>query len=79
MIKKFLEIDFPQDPIDIKDGTPPEIIRLAVTHETEARGIYDELDIRIKDRPHTAFFHECNHSAAGNAPCTMKELARVEK
>lgn len=79
MIKKFLEIQYPQDPIDIENGYPPELIRLAVAHETEARGIYDELDISIKNRPHTAFLHECNHSAAGNAPCTMKELAKVEK
>lgn len=79
MIKKFLQIDFPQNETDIKDGTPPEIIRLAVDNETIAWNIYDKLDISIRGRPHTAFLHECNHSAAGNAPCTMKELARVEK
>jgi hypothetical protein len=79
MTIKFLEINYPQDITDIQDGTPPEIIRLTVTNETEARGIYDKLDISIKDRPHTAFLHECNHSAAGNAPCTTKELAKVRK
>jgi len=79
MSKKFLEIQYPQDPSDIEDGTPPEIIRLAVDSKTIARSLYDKLDISIKARPHTAFLHECNHSAAGNAPCTMKELAKVEK
>lgn len=78
MIKNFLEIQYPQDPVDLENGMPHEIIRLAVANETEARGIYDELDISIKERPHIAYLHECNHSAAGNAPCILHEFAKVE-
>jgi len=78
MTKKFLEITFPQDRADIENRTPPEIIRLAVDNETIALNIYDELDISIKDRPHIAFLHECNHSAAGNAPCIMHDLTKAK-
>lgn len=78
MTKIFLEITFPQDSADIEDGTPPEIIRLAVVDQLEADTIYNKLPPDITDRPHTAHLHECNHSAAGNAPCTMQELTRTK-
>ena len=74
MTKKFLELNFPQDPADLEDGTPPEIIRLAVADEKEAQSLYDQLDKRITDRPHTPHLHECNHSKEGNAPCKMHAL-----
>jgi hypothetical protein len=76
MTKKFLELNFPQDPADIEDSTPQEIIRLVVVDDEEAQSLYDQLDKRITDRPHTPHLHECNHSAAGNAPCIMHDLQR---
>lgn len=78
MTKYFLEIQYPQDPTDLENGFPPEIIRLVVANETTALDLYNKLDISIKARHHIPFFHECNHSATGNAPCTMKKLAMVE-
>lgn len=79
MTKQFLEIYFPQTPADRKDSTPPELIRLAVADEAEAQSIYAQLDHRIKERPHTAHIHTCNHSAAGNAPCIISDLPEPKK
>jgi len=69
MPRYYLEIEFEQDEEAIENGTPPEIIRMQVNDETEAKTLYNMLKPAISDRKHRAYFHICHHSKEGNAPC----------